>query len=602
MLAPFSTEDLNRISPLLHRLSLEQCHWLSGFIAGRLSQIPGNAIAAADSAQRPQPSPTPKSIELAILFGTESGNAEQLAAQSARHLKKAGLKTRLLDMAEAKPQDLTAISHLLLIVSTWGEGNPPARAVEFYKSFMQDESIRLPQTRFAVCGLGDTSYEHFCQMGKDFDARLEQLGAKRLHPRLDCDVDFEKPFENWLQALTNVLLAEAVGPVSESSLQVNEAPSAAAHFAYSKANPFPATLSTRINLNGTGSDKETLHLEFSLEGSGLNYEPGDSLGVKPRNCPKVVDDLLAAARLPANASVNRPDGSAASLRENLIEAMDSTVLSFTLLQNYAKIAQNDSLNQLAQDREKARAFCRGREIADLFADYQAPAMSPQDLANLLRTLPPRLYSIASSLKACPNEAHLTVGVVRYASHGKERKGVASTFLADRVEIGEQVPVYVHANHNFRLPADPATPIIMVGPGTGIAPFRAFVQERAHTNASGDNWLFFGDRRYTYDFLYQLEWQEYLKDGVLTRLDVAFSRDAPEKIYVQHRMLQHQKDLWQWLEKGAHFYVCGDASRMAADVQQTLLTIIANEAALSTEDAQNYLETMIREKRYQRDVY
>lgn len=597
--APFSPEHAAALNAELARLSAEQSFWLSAFLAGRAS----SAGAGSSTASATPPVAAP-AAPVTVLYGTESGNSETLAAEAQKRLKKEGFKVSLQDMASFTPEEAARVENLLVIVSTWGEGDPPERATDFYEAFMADSAPKFSKTRFAVCGLGDTSYEHFCKMGKDFDTRLEALGATRLTNRMDCDVDFDEPFAQWFDA-TLAALKQAGNAAQSAATDAPEAASApmlATAIEWNKTTPFPAELTERILLNGTGSNKETMHVEFSLAGSGIQYLPGDALGVKPSNCPEVIDDFINILGLKGDENVERRDGGAAKLRALLIEELDSTVLSKKLIDAYAPLAKSGKLDTLLQSSRELKAYIEGREIADMFNDFPAPDLQPQQLVELLRTLPPRLYSIASSLKAHPEEVHLTVGVVRYQAHGKQRKGVASTYLADRLAIGDKAPVYIHHNNNFRLPENADTPIIMVGPGTGIAPFRAFIEERAALNAPGKNWLFFGDQHYTYDFLYQLEWQDYLKDGILTKLDVAFSRDAPEKYYVQDAMRKNARELWQWLEKGAHFYVCGDATRMAKDVHQTLIDIAAEQGKMNESDAKKYITQLGKEKRYQKDVY
>lgn len=593
--APFTPDQKAWLNRFLPSLTAEQMQWLSGFFAG--CQFTGAAGAGATAPAAPA-AKTP----VTILFGTESGNSEALADKAKKELGKRGYKVTVKDMGDIEPSALEKVENLLVIVSTWGEGDPPERAADFYQKFMNNGAADLKGTRFSVCGLGDTSYSEFCKMGKDFDARLEALGGKRILDRADCDVDFEPVFRKWFDGVLQEFESSAA-PAPASNVQVlsPQAP-APVETNWSKANPFPAELLERVNLNGTGSAKETYHLELSLENSGLHYLPGDALGVKPRNCPEVIDHLLKTSGFKGDEEVNRADGSAGSLRHILIEELDGTMLSRNIVKEYAKITENKKLEELLADTKALRAYTEGREIVDLFDEHPAKELAPQQLADLLRLLPPRLYSIASSLAAHPDEVHLTVGAVRYQSHGRERKGVASTYLADRVSIGETVPVYVHANTRFRLPEDSDRPIIMIGPGTGIAPFRAFVEERAAAGAKGKNWLFFGDQHFSYDFLYQLEWLDYLKDGALTRMDVAFSRDAPEKVYVQHRLQEQSREIYSWLEDGAHLYICGDAHRMAKDVNQTLQDIIAQEGGMNADDAKAYLTRLTKERRYQRDVY
>ncbi len=602
--APFTPQQAAGLNSLLPTMTAEQMRWLGGFFAGYAYATSGAAGAVPAGVPAAAAAPAEK-VPVTVLYGTESGNAEALADKARKELGKRGFKVSLKDMGDIEPKALEKTENLLVIVSTWGEGDPPERAAAFYQKFMENGGANLKGTRFSVCGLGDTSYAEFCKMGKDFDARLESLGGVRISPRADCDVDFEPEFQKWFDGVVKEFETSAA-PTPTPGIEVLGGPAIAAPaepaVAWSKSNPFHAELVERINLNGTGSAKETCHLEFSLEGSGLTYLPGDSLGVKPRNCPEVIGHLLQASNLSGDEEVNRADGSAGPLRDILCEELDSTTLSRNLVKKYAEVTKLEKLAPMLADMEGLRRYCEGRQIVDLFSEHPAKDLSPQQLAEILRVLPPRLYSIASSLRAHPEQVHLTVGIVRYKTHGRSRKGVASTYLADRVEVGQKVPVYVHANNRFRLPEDPDRPIIMVGPGTGIAPFRSFVEERAATGAKGKNWLFFGDQHFTYDFLYQLEWQDYLKEGVLTRMDVAFSRDAPEKVYVQHRMREHGREIYKWLEEGAHFYVCGDALRMAKDVNDTLQDIVAEHGGLKPDDAKEYLTRLTKDKRYQRDVY
>ena len=368
----------------------------------------------------------------------------------------------------------------------------------------------------------------------------------------------------------------------------------------SKDNPYQSKLLINRLLN-EGSDKETRHFEISLQGSGLNYEPGDSLGVIPQNNPEVVDDLLASTGLSGNEQVQIAEESL-SLRDALINRLACTVLSKIQIKKFNEIAQNAKLEELLQpaNREAFADYLWGRELIDLFTEFPQQGITADDLVGLLRPMPPRLYSIASSIKAHPEQVHLTVAIVRYNSHGREREGVCSSYLADRV--GQSIPCYFHPNKNFKLPEDSNTPVIMVGPGTGIAPFRAFIEERKATGASGKNWLFFGDRSSKTDYLYGDEWEQYRKDGLLTDLDLAWSRDQSEKEYVQHKMLAKGKELFAWLQDGASFYVCGDASRMAKDVDSALRQIAQSEGSMSEEDAGSWVKSLQKEKRYLKDVY
>ena len=583
--APFTSDQRTALDSLLAGFNPVQRGWLSGFLAAS-----GTAVA---------PAPAPVSAgKLTVLYGTESGNSEVLADRAVKAAKKRGFQAVMKNMSEISLSELAKSTKLLVIVSTWGDGEPPETAISFYKEFM-NSSHSLSDLRFSVCGLGDTAYEKFCQIGKDLDARLEQLGATRVFARQDCDVDYEDAFAGWLESALS-----ALAPASAVAVIETAATAFATSVEYGKKNPFPAETVDKVVLNGEGSAKETLHFEFSLAASGLSYEPGDALAVIPVNAPEMVKDIIQAAKLTGNEEVEVKNAGRKLLADALREDYDITALSRAVLTKLAEASNSAALRELlAEDaKERLKEFSSGREIIDAIVEFAPNGLSADALTGIFRKLPPRLYSIASSPLAHADEVHLTVSAVRYESHGRKRNGVCSTYLADLVKTGDSVQIFVQPNKNFRLPADASIPIIMVGPGTGIAPFRAFVEHRAALGSPGKNWLFFGDQHYTYDFLYQLEWQESLKDGTLTRLDVAFSRDQPEKIYVQHRMLQQAKDLYQWLEEGAHFYVCGDAARMAHDVHEALISIVESQAGISREAAEAYVENLKKTKRYQRDVY
>lgn len=588
--APFPPEQLNSLNQVIPRLDRDQVIWLEGFLAGirnQANETPPNAVANAQ-------------LELTILFGSESGNAEGLADSMAQATKSAGWKARVLSMGDIEAKRLQGVENLLVLVSTWGEGDPPENAVAFYDQFMGSDAPKLEGTRFSVLSLGDSSYEHFCKMGKDFDRRIEELGGQRLIKRVDCDVDFDSDFETWkaaiLKELEQLSRTTAPSPVLKSAAPVIKA-------AYSRKNPFPSQLKERVLLNGAGSQKETIHLEFDLSGSGLEYTVGDALAVIPHNADSMVSAILDQTGLAPNSQVQIKDEKL-SLGDALKKRLDITALSAPVIKRYTELAPSEALKTLVlpENKKALLEYISGREIIDLLIDFPAKDLSANALVSIMRKLPPRLYSIASSLQAHPDEVHLTVGVVRYNSHGRDRKGVCSSFLADDLPIGQTVDVFVSPNKHFKLPDDPNTPLIMVGPGTGIAPFRAFIEERAATEATGKNWLFFGDQHYLTDFLYQTEWQNYLKQGLLSKLEVAFSRDQSEKVYVQDRMLANSHELYQWLEQGAYFCVCGDASRMAADVDRALHQVIETAGNKSTEEAADYVKQMKADKRYLKDVY
>lgn len=586
--SPFPPDLRQALDGLIASFTPAQRFWLAGYLSAGDAVSSGAAPATAAAATK-----------LTILYGSESGNSEKLADLSAKEAKKRGFAPTVKNMADIEPSAMAKIDNLLVIISTWGDGEPPETAAAFYKAFMA-EAQNLSKMRFSVCALGDTSYEQFCKMGKDFDARLEALGAQRIHDRVDCDLQFEKPYKVWLDGALSAF-GPAAGAAPAPAVFNFIAPAAAQ---FDKSNPFGSELRERVLLNGKGTAKETWHYEFSLEGSGLTYEPGDSLGVIPVNAPDVVEGLMKVAKLTGSEKVEVPDVGGKALAYALAENLDITALSRPVLTKLQEATKSKKLATLLGEgaKEKLKDYLHGRWIVDAIEDFAPKGLSAEALVSILRPLPPRLYSIASSPLAHPDEVHLTVSSVRYESFGRERKGVASTYLADLVKQGDKVPVYTNQNKNFRLPVSGDTPIIMVGPGTGVAPFRAFVEHRGAQEQKGKSWLFFGDQRYTFDFLYQVEWQDHLASGALTKLDVAFSRDQPEKIYVQQRMLERGKDLYAWLEEGAHFYVCGDATRMAHDVNEALLSIIEKQGGKSREAAETYVEDLKKAKRYQRDVY
>ncbi len=583
---------LQSLASAIRGLTPEQKLYVEGYLRG-LREL-DNGLAGASVVEA-------SSLELAVLFGSESGNSQALAEATAKAARSRGFNSRVIDMADTQPKDLVGLENLLVVVSTWGEGDPPETAETFFHALMGASAPRLPQLRYSVLALGDTSYEQFCATGKAVDARLEALGAQRIYPRVDCDVDYDSLFQSWSKEALDCF--ERLSQEQRVRVEIGAAPAVAEPVIYSRENPFKAELSEKILLNGRGSKKETLHLAFSLKGSGIHYTPGDSLAVVPQNCESVVDAILQVSQLDPDSPVNLKDEQC-TLQEALVSKLDITTLSVPVLKRYAELSENSKLNELIKPEKKSllNEYLIGRDLADLLADFPSKKINPDALVALTRKLPPRLYSIASSLRAHAESVHLTVAVVRYDAHGRERKGVCSTFLADRLLTGQAAEVYITPNKHFKLPEDPATPIIMVGPGTGIAPFRAFVQERAEAGANGPSWLFFGDQHFLTDFLYQTEWQSYLADGQLTRMDLAFSRDQPQKVYVQDRMRERSKELYAWLQEGAVFYVCGDATKMAVDVDRALHDCVAKEAGLDVDGAAEYIARLKQQKRYLRDVY
>ncbi|KAB2851136.1 MAG: sulfite reductase subunit alpha [Hyphomicrobiaceae bacterium] len=574
--APFSSEEIDTLNRLVAGSSSLQRSWLSGFLAG---------VDAAHGVVAQPAAPARPRETLTILFGSETGNSEALAFKARKAAQKLGFDARVLDMADASPDRLAKMKNLLVIVATWGEGDPPQRAAAFTKALMAKSAPRLDGVRFAVLALGDTAYANFCATGRAMDARLAELGATRVADRADLDLDFGKKAAAWTDATLAALAPAQDAPAPPSARVVHVDFKTGAHVedveepVFDAERPLAAKISEIVNLNGTGSTAETWHIEFSTDANGWSYAPGDAIGVIPENDPKLIAELLDTVGLAGDAALQR----------ELLTGRDVTTLTRPLVEAYAKLTGRSDVAALAAP-EQFGAYAAGRQVIDLFADHREK-LSADQLVNLLRPLPPRLYSVASSLAAHPGETHLLVGAVRWQSHGRERHGVASTWLSGR-KPGDTVNLHVRPNRHFRLPQDNARPIVMIGAGTGLAPFRAFIEERAAAGATGKSWLIFGARNFTTDFLYQLEWQDHLASGALTRIELAFSRDQPEKIYVQHRLHEHADALRGWVDDGATVYVCGDEKTMARDVDKALADILGEQS----------LEELRRASRYLRDVY
>ncbi|CEI81442.1 Sulfite reductase [NADPH] flavoprotein alpha-component [Oceanobacillus oncorhynchi] len=605
--SPFNQEQVELLNRLFPTLTETQQIWLGGYLSALQSAgaVPAAPVAEAVTAQLPTAAVTEASpVEVTVLFGSQTGNCQGLATEVSGKLKEKGMKVTLASMADFKPNKLKNLQNLLVVISTQGEGDPPDTALQFHEFLHGRRAPKLEDLNYSVLALGDSSYELFCETGRQFDERLAELGGNRIIDRVDCDLDYDEAAEEWLENVLNKLSESqetAQAPtIAEAAAAVETQASA-----FSRTNPFEAEIFESLNINGRGSNKETYHMELSLEGSNLEYEPGDSIGIYPENDPVIVEELIKETGWAPNEliPVNKK-GDEVPLQEALQKNYEITVLTKPLLKKIAEFTQIPELQQLLEqgNEEAVTEYIYGRDLLDLIRDYQIKDLPAKEFIALLRKMPPRLYSVASSYKANPEEVHLTVGAVRYQTYGRERSGVCSVQCADRKEPGQTLSVYVHKNPNFKLPADPDKPIIMIGPGTGIAPFRSFVEEREIMEANGKSWLFFGDQHFVTDFLYQTDWQRWLKSGVLSKVDVAFSRDKAEKVYVQHRMLEQSKELYEWLKEGAVVYVCGDEKNMASDVHDTLVTILEREGNLSTEDAQHYLMEMQQEKRYQRDVY
>lgn len=584
---------------LSQALAPAQAVWLSGYFAGLGAG--GQAPVVGEVGAQEMDGRAARARRLTILYGTETGNAAALARVLEAAARARGLAPAIADMADYKPRDIGREQDLLVIVSTYGEGDPPQPATGFFEFVEGRKAPKLEDARFAVLALGDSTYEYYCQAGKRLDRRLEALGAARLAPRVDCDIDYDEPAQAWIAAIVDRLAGEAPAervPAAPMAMAVAAAPGPA----HDRRNPFDAPIIDNIAIVGRGSTKETRHIEFSLAGSGIAYEPGDALGIAAANDPAVVAALLGALGLSADERFEHKGGEIA-IGEALTDRFEITTATPRFLDYWAMLSGAAALGQLREDdRSGERAvFLRTHHIVDIVRRFPVGKVMPQGFVSALRPLQPRLYSLASSLAATPDEAHLTVAPVRYRLHGEARSGVASGLLADRAEPDRTLPVYVQGNPHFRLPGDDA-PIVMIGAGTGVAPYRAFMQEREARGSGGRNWLFFGERNFRTDFLYQTEWQGWLRDGTLGRMDVAFSRDGAEKLYVQHRMKEKARDLFAWLEEGAHVYVCGDAAHLAPDVHAALIDIVADQARTSREAAEDYVRSLQADHRYQRDVY
>ena len=574
-----------------------QLAWLSGYCwsqAGGQAVQPGIGTPAAAA-----PAPAAEPLRVAVISASQTGNARKVAAELQQRLAAAGVNAVHAAAADYKPKNIAGEQLVLLVTSTQGEGEPPEEALSLYKLLSGKKAPNLSGLKFAVLGLGDSSYPMFCGAGKSFDELLAKLGGERLLERQDCDLEYQAEAAAWLDKIVPLVGSLAAAPASATGTgNASGSPAPAAPTsAYNKANPFPATLLVRQKITGRDSEKDVRHIEIDLSGSGLQYRAGDALGVWFENDPAVVDEILAAVSLKGDEPVNA-GGQGKTVREALLHDWEIGLNTPQFVQGYAEISGNPELKEAAAD---ASAYAAANPIAGIVSQYPA-ALTAEQLAGLLRPLAPRLYSISSAPEEVGEEVHLTVGVLRYEHNGIPRTGAASGFLGERLEEEGSVRVFVEENPRFRLPENPETPVIMIGAGTGVAPFRAFMQQRAANGDSGKNWLIFGNQHFTQDFLYQTEWQGWAKDGLLNKYDFAWSRDQEEKIYVQHKIREEAAELWQWLQQGAHIYVCGDASRMAKDVEQALLDTIAEQGGLSADDADEYLDNLRQEGRYQRDVY
>lgn len=590
-LLPLNPEQLARLQAATTDFTPTQLAWVSGYFWGVLNQQSGTAVAA--------PAPAAEVPTITLISASQTGNARRVAEALRDDLLAAKLNVKLVNAGDYKFKQIAAEKLLVVVTSTQGEGEPPEEAVALHKFLFSKKAPKLDGTAFAVFGVGDTSYEFFCQSGKDFDNKLAELGAERLLDRVDADVEYQAAAAEWRARVVEALKARA--PVAApAQLATSGAVNDIHTSPYTKEAPLTATLSVNQKITGRNSEKDVRHIEIDLGDSGLRYQPGDALGVWYQNDPQLVKELVELLWLKGDEPVT-VEGKTLPLSEALQWHFELTVNTATIVENYATLTRSESLLPLVGDKAQLQQYAAATPIVDMVR-FSPAQLDAEALIGLLRPLTPRLYSIASSQAEVESEVHVTVGVVRYEIEGRARAGGASSFLADRVEEDGEVRVFIEHNDNFRLPANPETPVIMIGPGTGIAPFRAFMQQRAADGAQGKNWLFFGNPHFTEDFLYQVEWQSYVKEGLLTRIDLAWSRDQQQKIYVQDKLREQGAELWRWINDGAHIYVCGDANRMAKDVENTLLEVIAEYGAMDAEAADEFLSELRVERRYQRDVY
>ncbi len=592
---PLDSAQTEKVQDALSGLTPAQLQWVSGYVAG-LAAGQGPAQSAVTQAA------TDPCNTMTILYGSQTGNGRGVAEELEQSAIGRGFGVKLVSLADYKPANIKREALVSLVISTHGEGDPPDDAELFYEFLLSDRAPQLKDLKFSVLALGDSSYVNYCQTGRELDARLLELGATQIAPFVECDLDYEAPAAQWADAILEALPDELA-----TVAQVPRLHAVKPVALYDKHRPFEAEVLTNQKITGAGSTKDVRHIELSLEDSGLTYEPGDSLAVVANNPPKLIDELLETLGFSGDEEIDIND-STLPLKHALQTELEITAPSLGFLRAYAEFADSEPLDRLLAPEQHAELteILESHQIIDVLRQFPASVGASEfgasKFAATLRKLMPRSYSIASSLPANPDEVHLTVASVNYEAFGTEHWGAASTMLADRISEGDKVKVFVESNPRFHLPADGSTPVIMIGPGTGVAPFRAFVEQRLELGAAGKNWLFFGDRNFNSDFLYQLEWQRHLKRGALSRMDVAFSRDQKDKVYVQHRIEERGAEVYDWLRQGAAIYVCGDAKHMAGDVHGALVRVLVSHGGHDAESAENYLRDLKRSGRYQRDVY
>ena len=605
--SPLTSEQQALLSELFKSATDQQLSWISGYLSAWLTWLAKNnakqetnslstAIKPTDVGSISNPQASAAAV-LTVLYGSATGKGEKLAQQIETQAQKRGLKVKLQSMSDFSIRNLHSIENLLVVVSTHGNGAPALAAKELHSHIFSKKAPRLDKLNYAVLALGDTSYPEFCKAGLDFDLQLEQLGAKRIQEPHLGDIDVEETAPLWIQeTLAAFNLASSHAP-AETIAQIQAIESSSSD----KTKPHSAAVLEKIQLHGRGSDRQTIHLELDTTNSALQFQPGDSAGIVPINAAELIREVLQATGFEGLDLVRYKERER-PLQEYLSDSVELSKITPDVVKRYQAFNQSEAFQSLANDKKRLKTYLEGRDIADLMCDYPCPTLKPEEFLTMLRPLQPRLYSISSSPLEFPDEVHLTIGVVSFEKNGRNRKGTCSTYLSDVKVDDEHVSVFIEPNPNFRLPLDPSTPIVMIGAGTGVAPYRAFLQHRSHADNPGKSWLFFGNRNFENEFLYQTEWQRFLKEGILTRMDVAFSRDGTEKKYVQHRLYEQAAELHQWIQNGAHLYVCGDRVGMAGDVQQTLIQIIAENSPCSTEEAQAFLDELQLKGRYQLDVY
>ncbi|QYN47811.1 assimilatory sulfite reductase (NADPH) flavoprotein subunit [Gilliamella sp. ESL0405] len=589
---PFNCDELKKI---IENCNDKQLAWLSGYLWGRaekssVEQVLPSTTLPSNMTQAEQ--------KVTIISASQTGNARRVANELSQDIERLGIAVTHLPAGEYKAKKLSQEEILILVTSTQGEGEPPEEALSLYKYLFAAKAPKLTHLQFAVFGLGDASYPKFCQAAKDFDQRFAELDAQRLLVRVDADTDFQTISTSWRQAvidkLSQLQLSNTQSPTENStSIAVNSS-------LYHRDNPFIAAVNVNQKITSRDSDRDIRHIELDLSDSDLHYQPGDAVGVWYKNSNELVEEILSITQLAGETPVEH-HGQQIALKTVLTEYVELTQNTPIIIEKYAQAVQHPELLALIGDREALLEMSQTLPLVDMLNRYRGK-IAAQVFVGLLRPLTPRFYSIASAQDEVGSEVHLTVNVVRYQVDDKIRMGGASGFLANQIADQDQVKIFIEHNDNFRLPDDTHAPIIMIAAGTGITPFRAFLQQRASQGATGKNWLFFGNPHFISDFLYQVEWQSYVKEGLLTRIDLAWSRDQAEKIYVQDKLIAQARDIWQWLQEGAFIYVCGDAKRMAKAVDLALQQILMTQAQYSQEQAISYLDELRSQKRYQRDVY